>query len=167
MMYGITYLYRASDFFGVVEKFHPECVLFTPFWTEIYAGGMGGNRDSSDLWKIADCYEFSFMGPFGMGYKLLVLGEQRNLFTINRLDNKALWATANDVRKHGLEMWRKKKFKGLSPHPSIRSIERELIIRPGYLVSLEVVESAFVGVGSFLENKIPESVPFVIRKVSG
>lgn len=162
MVYGLVYLYRASDFFGVVERFQPECVLFTPYWCRVWTGGIGlEDPERSDLWKVVDCYEFAFMGAFGMGYKLLVVGQKR-LSSQKDCDNKSLWSVAKVVRQHALKVWR-----NVLPSVSSRrvnGISKSLVIRPGFLCELKPVSSAFVELDPFLKDEIPECVPVVIRE---
>jgi hypothetical protein len=160
MMYGLTYLYRASDFFEVVETFQPESVLFTAYWCQL------------DKSHLADCYEFAFMGAFGMGYKLLVLGEERAFSPCvdsKGLDgervivcsNRDLWATAETVRQSALGVWRGIVRKGASDG----KCKKSLLIRIGFLYTLDLVETALVDMDAFLKDKVPERVPVVCGAV--
>lgn len=158
MMYGLTYLYRASDFFEVAEKFKPECVLFAAYWYRLWTGSLTEDMSRSDKWRMVDCYEFAFMGPFGMGYKLLVLGQQRVVVKYGvdlcpGCDNRALWATARIVRENALKVWRR--IQG------DQSSVRDVVIRPGFLWKLDSVETAFIDYDTFLKGKVPEKVPVV------
>jgi len=163
MLYGLTYLYRASDFFSIVEMFKPQCVFFTPYWCELSdsfwsldSDGKDGLGLGSRKFLLTDCYEFGFMGAFGMGYKLIVTGKKR----VKECDNKALWATAHIVRTHALKTWRRVSFN----ERSVKSgrTEKELVVRPGFVCRLESVDAAFVKLATFLEDKIPERVPVVL-----
>jgi len=165
MVYGLTYLYRASDFFSLTEAFQPACVLFTPYWCKLPSWSLeSDSKDEAEICEflLVDCYEFGFMGAFGMGYKLLVLGQQRSVGAVSNLDNKALWSVAEVVRQHALKVWRRI----LSPVSSrqVNGNSKSLVIRPGFLCELKSVSSAFVKLDSFLKDKIPECVPVVIRK---
>lgn len=162
-MYGLTYLYRASDFFGVVETFQPESVLFTAYWCRLWTGGLTEDLSRSDKWRMVDCYEFAFMGAFGMGYKLIVLGSMRVKLGLDgypeEFSNRELWGVAEIVKKHALDVWRRLREKTSWPSNQARS--RDFIIRPGFLCRLEPVETAFVDIDTFLKDKVPEKVPVV------
>lgn len=154
-MYGLTYLYRASDFFEVVERFQPESVLFTAYWCQL------------DKSHLADCYEFAFMGAFGMGCKLLVLGSMRVKLGLDgypeAFSNRELWGVAEVVKRHALEVWRRiRKDRFFS---SNQGRPRDVVIRLGFLCRLDPIDSAFVGMDVFLKDKIPERVPVVCGAV--
>lgn len=160
-MYGLTYLYRASDFFEVAEKFQPESVLFTAYWCQL------------DQLHLADSYEFAFMGAFGMGYKLLVLGKERVASCVEDeglegrhvvgCSNRDLWAVASEVRGHALKVWRR--IRKDRSFPSNQARSRDFVLRPGFLCRLDLVEIAFVDIDTFLEGKIPERVPVIYRPI--
>ena len=164
-MYGLTYLYRASDFFEVAEKFQPESVLFTAYWCQLSES------------HLTDCYEFAFMGAFGMGYKLLVCGQKRigavcdveftrkdlTVEHVRVCSNRDLWAVAGEVREHALKVWRR--IRKDRDSPSNQARPRDFVLRPGFLCKLDPLETAFVDIDTFLKDKIPERVPVIYRPI--
>lgn len=157
-MSGLTYLYRSSDFFEVVERFQPESVLFTAYWYQL------------DKSHLADCYEFAFMGAFGMGYKLLVLGKERVTSCVEdeglgvghviSCSNRDLWTMAETVREGALGVWR-----GIvRKRASDGKCKKSLLIRLGFLCTLDLVETALVDIDAFLKDKVPERVPVVYAR---
>jgi hypothetical protein len=77
--------------------------------------------------------------------------------------NRELWGVAEVVKRRALEVWRRIRKDRL--FPSSQRNSRDVVIRLGFLCRLDPIETAFVGIGTFLKDKIPERVPVLCGAV--
>jgi len=141
MMYGIVYVYRLSDFLDIAGDHGVTRIFLNSVWCKQDASEQG-----VDFFKWTEVHELSFMGAFGMGYKMLVRGETN----VSKLaDNNFLWTRIGLLRIHIDACC----LRGGKNAP------KTLVVTPGILVGTEIHSHALIPWSLFMENKIPKQVP--------
>lgn len=145
MMYAIIYVYRLSDFLSVAKAHGVARVFLTSvFVKEIHSENPQGLSDG--IFKWTDVHELSFMGAFGMGYKMLVNGKTQGCKVAH---NELLWTNLGLLEMH----LRAKGVRGGKDCP------KELIVTAGTVVGTEIYGQARIPWALFMDDKIPREVP--------
>lgn len=157
-MYAISYLYLLNDFLQIVRDSGDHKVLFTSYWLERWAEAYNPARETDDGTRLVDCHEFAYMGPFGIGYKLVVQGREC-VEKSAQADNVKLFRTAEVVRTHAMKYWVSNIVTSNGQNPL-----HKLVVRIGVLCRWQPLDYGLVPLKRFLENKAPSAVP-VLWKV--
>jgi hypothetical protein len=148
MLYAISYLYCVTDFLEIVEKMSPEGVLYSAYLVNL----------ESQTW--GDCYEFAFMGAFGMGYKIVVRGRQ-TVSDPSALKGRDLWEWGEEPKSHLVKLWR-----AMAAGRRCGRSHRDVIVRPGVLVDLtRSCRAAWIPLDSFLKCQVPDVVSLYVKGV--
>lgn len=145
MMYAITYLYLLSDFLSIANAHGVTRIFLNSVWLKENPIRQGMNYS-----KWTDVHELSYMGAFGVGYKMLIDGqtdEQRNA------DNSRLATNAGLLRMH---------VEASNVRPG-RTGFKEWIVCPGILVGTDVHRHARISWENFIQGKMPTERPVCDR----
>ena len=141
MLYGIVYVYRLSDFLEIAKVHGLTRIFLNSVWCKQDASEQG-----VDFFKWSDVHELSFMGAFGMGYKMLVRGVTQ---VGKQADNGLLWTHVGLLRTH---------IEACCVRDS-KNAPRLLSVTAGTLLGTDIHSHALIPWSLFMENKIPRQVP--------
>lgn len=136
MLYGIVYVYRLSDFLDIAEGHGVERVFLHSLWLKGKA-----DQQVDGYFKWTDLHEISFMGAFGMGYKMIVQGLTKEGIAA---DNHFLWTESGLISTHVNAELRRRKTKG-----------KQLMVTFGALDSRETYRLVRIPWTLFMENRMP------------
>lgn len=145
MLYGIVYVYRLSDFIEIAKGHGVDRVFLNSFWLK-----QNISQEGVESVQWMDIHELSFMGAFGMGYKMVVEGLTQE---IKVADNHLLWTQSGLIRTH---------VKASSY--AAKTKEKQLIVTYGVLDSREPCQYVRIPWTLFMENKV--STEAVVHEAS-
>jgi hypothetical protein len=137
MMYAITYVYLLTDFLSIAKAHGVTRIFLNSVWLKEKSSDIG-----SAYYRWTDVHELSYMGAFGIGYKMLIDGKTEDAKT---QDNGILITNAGLLRMH-VEASKVRAGKtGLW----------EWIVYPGILVGTDVHRHARISWENFMQGKMP------------
>lgn len=153
MVYGLTYLDRITDFIEIADAYSASVVVFKAYWAERF-GKAYVEGDGSECWFV-DCYELGFMGAFGIGYKIIVQGEQ-HISRGDTLENQELAKQSKVVQDFVLRKW----HQVWNRQPMQR---KDFKVRPGVLFELTIENVVPIDMDSFLKDKVPRTAVVLLN----
>jgi hypothetical protein len=143
----MTYVYRLSDFLSVSQAHGVSVVYLNACWVK------AETEPGADIpFEWTSIHELGFMGAFGVGYKMQVVGLVTHFPNVNditeELDNVSLWQKSETMRQHIC-----------SECLNLHIDQKKLLVVPGVMTPFEVVPHAVLSWDDFVLGKIPKSVP--------
>lgn len=147
MLYAITYLYLLSDFLTIANAHGVTRVFLNSVWLKENPVELA---ERLECFKWTDVHELSFMGAFGVGYKMLIDGKEKEG---RAADNSMLSRNAELLRMH---------VETSTVRPG-KSGLKEWIVYAGILVGTDVHRHARISWDEFMTGKMPNERPVCDR----